>query len=112
MSSPLQFRAGNKFGVTFQVRHAQQIDVLKEGSTVQGTITDWARVGVRSILKDDWQDQAGRWHDSIRFYELEPGEEENRLELDEFYVAGRFKVVRQETNGTRATAAWKAFKPA
>jgi hypothetical protein len=112
MSAALNFRAGSKFGVTFQVRYAQQVAVTKQGSTVQGTITHWARVGVRTILKDDWQDDAGNWHDSIRFYELEPASDENRIALDEFYVAGPFVVTRREANGPRATAAWKAFTPA
>jgi hypothetical protein len=101
---------GSKFGVVFNVRHAGAADF--DPTTLQNALSEWRSVAVRSILKDHWQDRTGRWRDSIHFFELEPADEENRIELQEFYVAGRFRVVREETDAARAVAAWKAFTPA
>lgn len=109
MSSPLRFRAGSKFGVSFQVSPPATAEVIRKGKIVEGTVATWSRVGVRSILKDQWQDQSGRWRDSIYFYELEPAEHENRIECDEFFVSGPFAIALRETEALRAQAAWKAF---
>ena len=110
MSFPLRFRAGNKFGMSFNVRHPPNATVARAGKFVEGTVHEWSAVGIRSIMKDHWQESSGRWRDSIHFYELVPDQHENRVELDEFFVAGGFKVIRRETEASRAHAAWREFK--
>ncbi|MFZ5895538.1 MAG: hypothetical protein ACOY0T_31060 [Myxococcota bacterium] len=109
MSSPLRFRVGTKFGIAFQARLPSNAQLVRKGTGAEGLLTDWAAVGVRSILKDHWQDGQGRWQDSVYFYELAPGDEDNRIAVDEFYVAGGFTIVRHETVPHRANDAWKAF---
>ena len=111
MSSPLHYRNGQKFGLVFSVRHAGEPEHRNLDVGFEKIILDWHAVGVRTILKDHWQDGAGQWRDSIYFYELEPGPEENRIEQDEFYIAGRFTIARQEKVAARALQAWKAFTP-
>lgn len=108
--TPLRFRAGSKLGVTFFVAHNQDINVARNARGVEGVITEWRRVGIKSIVKDHWQDKSGRWRDSVYFYEIEPGPDENRVELDEYYVRGCFQIVRHEKDMSRALAAWKDFK--
>jgi hypothetical protein len=95
--------------VVFNVRHPPNATVARSGKLVEGTVHEWSAVGIRSILKDHWQDRSGRWRDSIYFYELAPDEHENRVEFDEFFVAGSFRVARQETEASRAQAAWRDF---
>ena len=109
MSDPLHFRAGSKFGITFQVRHPGNAMITQQGKIIEGDIPSWSRVGVRSIVKDQWQDGAGVWRDSIQFYELVAGGENNRIDCDEFFVSGAFAILRHETEPARALASWKAF---
>jgi hypothetical protein len=109
MSSPLRFRIGSKFGIIFHARLPPNAVVTTHGKVAEGTVSEWNAIAVRSILKDHWQDKHGQWRDSIYFYELAPGAEENRIECDEFYVVGGFVIVRMEKEGNRATEAWKGF---
>jgi hypothetical protein len=111
MSSPLRFRVGSKLGVNFNLRLPPGAIVEKDGRKAEGTISEWSAIAVRSIVKDFWQDKSGAWRDSIHFYELAPGVEENRIGWDEFYIAGPFTIVRQEKDTQRANEAWKAFTP-
>ena len=111
MSSPLHYRNGQKFGLVFSVRHTGDPERRSLGAGFEKIIHNWRTVGVRTIIKDHWQDGSGAWRDSIYFYELEPGLEENRIEQDEFYIAGRFSITRQEKNAAMALQAWKAFVP-
>ena|SRR5688500_9454363 len=111
MNAPLKFRSGNRTGRNFQIKCVQRADVVSEGGAKVGNIVEWEAVGVRSVKKQSWQDQAGNWRDSVHFYELAPSDEENRIQLDEFFVEGRFKVVRTETDVQRALAAWHEFEP-
>ena len=109
MSSHLRFRAGSKLGVSFQVSHPAIADLVRSGSVVEGTIPVWSCVGIRSIVKDHWQDKSGNWRDSIHFYEIEPAERNSRIQNDEFFLSGQFAIVRQEKDAVRALAAWKDF---
>ena len=109
MGDPLHFRAGSKFGITFQVRHAGNAVLTQRGKIIEGDIPRWSRVGVRSIVKDQWQDKAGVWRDSIQFYELVPDGDNNRIDCDEFFVSGPFAILRHETVPTRALEAWRDF---
>jgi len=111
MSIPLRFRSGSRQGRNFQVKCVHRVGVVKSGGTQEGQIIDWTSVGVRSVKKQNWQDRSGTWRDSVYFYELAPGEEENKIALDEYFVEGRFTVVRQEADAQRATGAWHAFDP-
>jgi len=109
MSSPLRFRVGSKLGFNFNLRLPPGAVVEKDGKKAEGTIAEWSSIGVRSIVKDFWQDKAGNWRDSIHFHELAPGEDENRITCDEFFVTGAFTVVREEKDANRANEAWRAF---
>lgn len=110
MDARLRIHFGSKPGFAFNVRYAPSVNVSTEDEVT--AITGWASVGVRSIIKDHWQDNSGTWRDSIHFYELVPGATEERIACDEFYVAGPFSVVRHEKDANRAQAAWRDFKPA
>ena len=110
MGAPLQLHFGSKSGFAFNVRYAPTVDVQTQGGVT--TIAGWSSVGVRSIIKNHWQDNAGAWRDSIHFYELGAAEVENRISCDEFYVAGPFRIVRHEKDANRAQAAWREFTAA
>jgi hypothetical protein len=111
MNNPLRYKAGSKLGIAFHVRYPLPVEALSNGQIAEGTIPSWRSVCVRTILKDRWKDAAGKWRDTVHFYELVPSDGENRIDVDEFYVAGRFEIVRHEKNATEALQAWKAFKP-
>ncbi|MEI9935583.1 MAG: hypothetical protein WDO69_00025 [Pseudomonadota bacterium] len=40
-----------------------------------------------------------------------PADEESRIELDEYFVEGQFRVVGQVTDAQLALAEWHAFEP-
>lgn len=107
----LQFRSGSKLGRNFQVKQASGGTVEKDGAARLGVITEWSAVAVRSVKKKNWQDVAGNWRDSVYFYELAPAEEEREIKFDEYYIRGRFKIVREETDAQRARDAWHSFEP-
>jgi hypothetical protein len=58
-----------------------------------------------------YQDLAGVWRDSVHFYEVAPADEENRIELDGYFVEGQFRVVGQVNDAQLALAEWRAFVP-
>ena len=111
MSHPLRFRSGSKFGFIFHVKHADDVEAVRVGGALEGTIVHWSKVAVRTIVKDEWQDNSGQWRDSIRVYVLEPGDEESRLTLDEYYIEGRFKIALRESDTGRVLTLWKEFRP-
>ena len=111
MSTPLRFRSGSKLGRNFQLKHVASGTVAKDRGARLGVLTDWTAVAVRSVKKDNWQDLAGNWRDSVYFYELAAADEENRIEFDEYYVEGRFRIVREEHDAQRAREAWHSFSP-
>ena len=111
MSTPLHFRSGSKLGRNFQVKHVAGGSVERDGGARLGVISDWTAVAVRSVKKKSWQDVAGNWRDSVYFYELAPADEESELKFDEYFVRGRFKIVRQETDAQRARDDWHSFEP-
>ena len=111
MSIPLRFRSGSRQGRNFQLKCVRRADVVKQAGTQEGTIVDWACVGIRSVKKQNWQDLAGIWRDSVHFYEIAPGNEDSRVELDEYFVEGRFSIVRHVVDAQLALAAWHAFQP-
>jgi hypothetical protein len=94
-----------------RLKCVQRADVVKLSGTQEGTGVDWACVGIRSVKKQNWQDLAGVWRDSVHFYEIAPADEESRIELDEYFVEGQFRVVRQVTDAQLALAEWHAFEP-
>ena len=111
MSSPLEFRSGSKLGRNFQVKHLPGGNVERDGAARFGVIAEWAAVAVRSVKKKSWQDAAGNWRDSVFFYELAPADEQNEIKFDEYFVRGRFRIVRHETDAQRAREAWHSFEP-
>jgi len=46
------------------------------------------------------------------YYELAPGNEENRIDIKEFFVTGRFSVKRKINNTRQAREAFKSYNPA
>jgi hypothetical protein len=96
-------------GRSAEVRAARRRGQVR--STQEGTVVDWARVGMRSIKKQNWQHLAGVWRDSVHFYEVAPADEESRIELDEYFVEGQFRVVGQVPDAQLALAEWHALEP-
>jgi hypothetical protein len=111
MSTPLHFRSGSKLGRNFQVKHASGGTVERDGAARLGVIAEWTAVAVRSVKKKNWQDAAGNWRDSVYFYELAPSDEQGEITFDEYFVRGRFKIIRHETDAQRARDAWHSFEP-
>jgi len=111
MSIPLRFRSGSKLGRNFQLKHVPSGTVVKDRGARLGVLTDWSAVALRSVKKHNWQDAAGNWRDTVYFYELAPADEVNRIEFDEYFVEGGFRIVRQETDAERAVDEWHAFQP-
>jgi hypothetical protein len=58
----------------------------------------WRRVGVLTS-----------GHGKLRFFELEPSDEERELEFHGFFVRGKFAFVRKVNNPKEAKGAWEAF---
>jgi len=111
MGTPLRFRSGSKLGRNFQVKHVSVAPVIKDGGARIGEVADWSAVAVRSVKKKSWQDAAGNWRDSVYFYELAPASEDNKIAFDEYFIEGRFSIVRHETDAERARDAWHDFVP-
>lgn len=94
---------GNVPGRSFRFRiHGGQLrETSREGKRIEGEVDAFDRVAIIAVDKAK---------DTIRYFELEPDEEDNDLGFGPFWVRGRFRVVRKENNPKRATEAWRAFK--
>lgn len=67
----------------------------------KGHFQGWSRAAVKSVMKE---------HNSIFFWEIEPGPDENVIEMDEFYIRGHFRIVRKLTERKAARTAFLEFE--
>jgi hypothetical protein len=79
----------------------------KEGGLVEGQVTSWERVGVITGAKREAR--SGELETTYRYWLLEPGGVQRRVELDPFKVVGRFTIAEQR-NGKAASEAFKALE--
>lgn len=49
-------------------------------------------------------------HDKLRMFELIPGEEENEVEFEGYWVRGHFEIARKINGAAAARKAWESFK--
>jgi hypothetical protein len=78
----------------------------KDGGLVEGQVTSWAKVGVITGMRRDAR--SGGAETTYRYWLLEPGGAQRRVELDPFKVVGRFTIVEQR-NGKVASEGLAAF---
>lgn len=64
-----------------------------------GRVTKWERVGVLVGFGG-----------GLRFFELVPGDEKQRLDADPFYIEGNFDYARKVNGAAAARKAWEGFK--
>lgn len=104
----LLVKCGSKEGASMRVRViGGELETSgKEGSVVEGQVTSWEKVGVITGLKR--KARSGEMETTYRYWLLEPGGQERRVELEPFKVVGRFTIVDQK-NGKAASETWKAL---
>jgi hypothetical protein len=87
-----------------------EIDVSrKEGGLVEGQVTSWEKVGVITGVSGDAR--SGGMETTCRYWLLEPGGTQRRVELDPFKVVGRFTSAEQK-NGKAASEAFRGLATA
>ncbi len=94
---------GNAPGYSFSVSCDAEFERDEKGphGMTKGEFRGWTRAAVKSVQKD---------HNSIFFWEIEPGPDESVIEMDEFYVRGRFRIVRKLTERKAARTAFLEFE--
>lgn len=102
-ASPLRVRFGSAPGLRFSIKQANRelADMKREGAIIEGAITSWRRVGIIS----------GRGGSEMRFWAIEPADEEQEITFEGFFVRGRFRIVERVRHSEKAREAWKTFKP-
>jgi excisionase family DNA binding protein len=101
---------GSKEGASMRVRVVGgELEVShREAGLVVGQVTSWEKVGVITGAKRE-SSRSGRPETTYRYWLLEPGGPERRVELDPFKVVGRFTVA-QQANGKAASEAFAALE--
>lgn len=105
----LAVTCGSKEGASMRVRvvGGEELQVTgKEGGLVRGTISSWERVGVITSAKRTGR--SGEPETTYRYWLLEPGGAEQKVELGPFSVTGRFSVT-EKRNGKAASEAFHAL---
>lgn len=103
--SVLRVRMGNEPGHSMKVK-APNIEVLEkrrlenEGRLTEAVVPSFQRVAVFTTGKT-----------TAKVYELEPADEDCRIEFGSFLVEGKFRIARKQSGPSRAAAAFKAFVP-
>lgn len=77
----------------------------KQGGLVAGQITTWSQVGVITGAKRDGHSGP---ETTYRYWLIEPGGAQRRIELGPFHVVGRF-TIKEQLNGKAASEAFKAL---
>jgi len=105
-SPRLQVAVGGAKGISLSVKHTGNLsDTSKKEGILSGTLaTHWERVAVLTSASEGEEK-------SQRLFILEPGGEENVVELGPLFVRGRFRVASKENNSRLALDAWKEFEP-
>jgi hypothetical protein len=102
-AKPLEYRAGYdpESKTSFRLKSAGITPEYSEhGSSEGGDLPRWRRVGVLS-------GGGGR----LRFFVLEPGQEQTELVFGPFYVRGQFRIAEKVNNAADARKAFDAFEP-
>jgi hypothetical protein len=101
---------GSKEGMSMRVRVVGgELEVSrKEGGLVEGQVTSWEKVGVITGMRRETR--GSETETTYRYWLLEPGGVQRRVELDPFKVVGRFTIAEQK-NGKAASEAWKGLEP-
>jgi excisionase family DNA binding protein len=79
----------------------------KAGGLVEGQVTSWEKVGVITGAKRTGRE--GTPETTYRYWLLEPGGQQRRVELGPFKVVGRFTIAEQK-NGKAASEAFHALE--
>lgn len=97
--SQLTIRHGNVAGESFRVKifGGSLNEQRREGHVVDARVDRFDRAVVLS-------GGAGKY----RFFEIEPGDEEEEISFGRFYLRGRVRVLNKVNNPIKARAAWKA----
>jgi hypothetical protein len=86
-----------------------ELDVsCKEVGLVERQVTGWDKVGVITGLRREAR--SGGTETTYRYWLLEPGGVQRRVELDPFKVVGRFTIAELK-NGKAASEAFKTLEP-
>jgi len=99
----VRVRVGSKEGYSFQLKAPADLEATtKDGRAIEGVVVPgWRRLAIMAGDKRE---------DSYRVFVLEPGDEDRRVDLDEFFVVGRFVVAAQDS-GRQARERWAGFEP-
>jgi len=99
---------GSKDGASMRIRViGGELEVArKEGGLVEGQVAAWSQVAVITGAKREARD--GTSETTYRYWLLEPGGPERRVELAPFKVVGRF-TEKEKRNGKAASEAWHAI---
>jgi hypothetical protein len=105
LPAALRARWGHRPGVSFRIR-ADEIEVvathrLRQGKVLESVVPPFEQIAIRF--------REGERH---AFLVLEPSDAENELLVDEFGVAGCFKIVDQVSDPEEAARRWELFRPA
>ena len=105
----LTVTCGSKDGTSMRIRVlGGELEITdKQAGLVDGQIVGWVQVGVIAGVRRDRRD--GIAETAYRYWLLEPGGSERRLELGPFKVVGRF-IERETTTGKAASDAWRALE--
>jgi len=105
----LTVTCGSKDGASLRVKVVGgELEVArKDGGLVEGRVESWTQVGVITGAKRPGR--GGAAETTYRFWLLEPGGPERRVEMEPFKVVGRFKIVEQK-NGKAANEAFHALE--
>jgi hypothetical protein len=99
---------GSKEGMSMRIRVVGgELEVSrKEGGLVEGQVTSWDKVGVITGLRREARSDGTET--TCRYWLLEPGGVQRRIELEPFKVVGRFTIAEQK-NGKAASEAFKGW---
>jgi len=106
--APLSVTCGSKDGTSMRIRVlGGELEISnKEAGLVEGQVVTWDKVGVITSARRDSRDGTMETH---RYWLLEPGGPERRVELGPFKVVGRF-TERDTKTGKAASEAWHALE--
>jgi hypothetical protein len=100
----LLYRVGHENDAILRIRvpgpSGSSVEPPSRSTPALGQVEQWSRVGVLH----------GR-EGKLRFFELEPAEEEGELKLGELFVRGHFRTARKVNSAKAAREAWDQFRP-
>jgi excisionase family DNA binding protein len=104
---PLDVVCGSKAGTSFSVKTPHPLtNVTSERSIVRGLAGQWKRI---AVLASKGENARMFILDALMFAHGS-SDDTNEVVLDNFFVRGKFVIVKTENNAKRARAAFKSFK--